>query len=234
MEDYIQNNKLNILGKLTAGLLHEIRNPLTAIKLNLDYMKMLENELTGELAESVTSSLEAFERVHFIIEDVLDFTRKSNNKICRTCINNITERSLEIISIAASKRGIRIIKEFDTSIPRIVANENKLLQIFINLIGNAIEASKDKSNIFIRTKIYSNSNESKVLWEVEDFGCGIKPEDKQKILEGYFTNKMHGNGIGLTVCKRLLDEINAEFHFESEYGKGSRFYIIFKSEKITE
>lgn len=234
MDEYIQNNKLNILGKLTAGLLHEIRNPLTAIKLNLDYMKMLENELSGEVVESVSSSLEAFERVHFIIEDVLNFTRKSNNKIVPICINEITNRSLEIIAISASKRGIRINKEFENDIPKVFANENKLLQVFINLIGNAIDASKDKSSVIIRTKLYSNSDANKVLWEVEDNGCGIKPEDKQKILEGYFTNKINGNGIGLTVCKRLLDEIGAEFHFESEYGKGSKFYIIFKVDKSPE
>lgn len=230
MEDFIQNNKLALLGKLTAGLLHEIRNPLTAIKLNLDYMKMLEDELSGELAESVTSSLAAFDRVHFIIEDVLDFTRKSSNQMKLTCINSVTDRSLEILAITASKRGIRINKEYDTSIPGIVANENKILQVFLNLIGNAVDASKDKSNVIIRTKWYSNSDNNKILWEVEDFGCGIKPEDKQKILEGFYTSKTQGTGLGLSVCKRLLDEIEAELNFESEYTQGSKFSIIFRAE----
>lgn len=226
MEDFIQNNKLTILGKLTAGLLHEIRNPLTVIKLNLDYMKMFENELSSELVESISSSLEAFERINFIIGDVLDFTRKSNEMNKLTSINSITERTIEIISITASKRGIKIIKELDETVRPIYANENKLLQVFLNLINNAIEASNDKSSIIVRTKNLTNN--ANVIWEVEDFGCGIKPEDKEKILAGFFTSKVKGSGVGLTVCKRLLEEIGATLDFESEYGKGSKFMILFR------
>lgn len=227
MEDFVQNNKLTILGKLTAGLLHEIRNPLTVIKLNLDYMKMFENELSSEIQESITSSLEAFERINFIISDILDFTRKSSDANKPISINTITNRTIEIVSITASKRGIKIIKELDETIPSIHANENKLLQVFINLINNAIEASYDRGNVIVRTK--RDNDRNIVLWEVQDFGCGIKPEDKEKILAGFFTSKDKGTGVGLTVCKRLLDEINAELYFESEYGKGSKFFVKFNS-----
>ncbi|MEJ5350788.1 MAG: ATP-binding protein [Melioribacteraceae bacterium] len=227
MEDFVQNNKLTILGKLTAGLLHEIRNPLTVIKLNLDYMKMFENELSSEIQESITSSLEAFERINFIISDILDFTRKSSDANKPISINTITNRTIEIVSITASKRGIKIIKELDETIPSIHANENKLLQVFINLINNAIEASYDRGNVIVRTK--RDNDKNTVLWEVEDFGCGIKPEDKEKILAGFFTSKDKGTGVGLTVCKRLLNEINAELYFESEYGKGSKFFVKFNS-----
>lgn len=234
MEDFIQNNKLTILGKLTAGLLHEIRNPLTVIKLNLDYMKMFENELSNEIVESVTSSLEAFERINFIISDILDFTRKSSDVHKPISINAVTERTIEIIGITASKRGIKIIKELDESIPSIYANENKLLQVFLNLINNAIEASYDKSSIFVRTKNLTNLGESHIVWEVEDFGCGIKPDEKEKILAGFYTSKVKGSGVGLTVCKRLLDEIGAVLNFESEYGKGSKFFISFNTIKTEE
>ena len=227
MEDFVQNNKLTILGKLTAGLLHEIRNPLTVIKLNLDYMKMFENELSSEIQESITSSLEAFERINFIISDILDFTRKSSDANKPISINTITNRTIEIVSITASKRGIKIIKELDETIPSIHANENKLLQVFINLINNAIEASYDRGNVIVRTK--RDNDKNTVLWEVQDFGCGIKPEDKEKILAGFFTSKDKGTGVGLTVCKRLLNEINAELYFESEYGKGSKFFVKFNS-----
>lgn len=226
MEDFVQNNKLTILGKLTAGLLHEIRNPLTVIKLNLDYMKMYENELSSELQESIASSLEAFERINFIISDILDFTRKSTDSNKPISINSVTERTIEIVSITASKRGIIIIKELDEAIPAVYANENKLLQVFINLINNALDASYDKGKVYVRTK-FIDENKPFVLWEVQDFGCGIKPEEKEKILAGFYTSKAKGTGIGLTVCKRLLDEINAELNFESEYGKGSRFFIKF-------
>ncbi|MFZ6033218.1 MAG: sensor histidine kinase [Melioribacter sp.] len=227
MEDYIQNNKLTLLGKLTAGLLHEIRNPLTVIKLNLDYLNMFEKELSSELRESVASSLEAFERINFIISDVLDFTRKSGDRQKSVSINIIAERAIDIISFTASKRNINIIKEFDPNIHEININENKLLQVMLNLINNSIEASKDKSDIYVRTSYAETPENKKIVWEVEDFGCGIKDEDKEKILSGFYTSKVQGSGVGLTVCKRLLEEMGGQLGFESEYGKGSRFFITF-------
>jgi len=227
VEDLIQNNKLTIIGKLTASLLHEVRNPLSAIKLNLDYMKMSENELSKEIVESINSSLEAFDRINHIIADVLDFTKKTNTSLKGTCINKVTERALEIIRSTAAKKGITIEKYLDENLPQVNAIENKLLQVLLNLINNAIEASSSKSKIIIRTGVLENK-EKKIKWEVEDFGCGIKPEDVQKIKRGYFTSKSEGSGVGLLVCKSLLDEMKAEFLFDSVYGKGSKFYIIFK------
>ncbi len=228
MEDLIQNNKLTIIGKLTASLLHEVRNPLSAIKLNLDYMKMSEKELAGEIVESINSSLEAFDRINHIIADVLDFTKKTSASLKGTSINKVTDRALEIISSTATKKQIIIEKYLDANLPQINAIENKLLQVIINLINNAIEASSNKNRIIIRTGLIENPDVRKIKWEVEDFGCGIKPEDVQKIKQGYFTSKSEGSGVGLMVCKSLLDEMKAEFLFDSVYGKGSKFYIIFK------
>lgn len=227
MDDLIQNNKLTIIGRLTASLLHEVRNPLSAIKLNLDYMKMSEKELSDEITESIDSSLEAFDRINHIIADVLDFTRKSNSSLKGTSLNRVTDRALEIIHSTAAKKGIIIEKYLDSDLPHINANENKLLQVLLNLINNAIDASANKSKIIIRTGIADTSNNKKIIWEVEDFGCGIKPDDVQKIKKGYFTSKTEGSGVGLLVCKNLIDEMKGEFSFDSLYGKGSKFYIKF-------
>ncbi|MEW6193544.1 MAG: ATP-binding protein [Bacteroidota bacterium] len=229
MEDLIQNNKLTIIGKLTAGLLHEIRNPLTAIKLNLDYMKMYEKELSGEITESITSSLEAFERINHIISDVLDFTKKNNEQNKGASLNKVTERAIEIIYSTASKRGIATEKRLDTNIPDVVANENKLLQVILNLMNNAIEASQNKSKIIVSTFEENGTDRKKVIWQVEDFGCGINPENVQKIQNGFYTSKSEGSGVGLMVCKRILDEMHADLLFESSYGQGSKFYIMFNA-----
>ena len=83
MKDFVQENKLILLGKLTAGLVHEIRNPLSAIKLNLDYMKMAQDDLPIDIKEIVTDTLDAFEQVNFLIEDVLDFTRNLQIKFIK-------------------------------------------------------------------------------------------------------------------------------------------------------
>ncbi len=234
MKDFVQENKLLLLGKLTAGLVHEIRNPLSAIKLNLDYMKMAQDDLPSDLKEIVIESLDAFEQVNFLIEDVLDFTRKPTEKTHQVSIYNITEKCLKIISTTARIKGITIQKEFEENLPTLNVNKNKLMQILLNLINNAVEASKERGNIVIRSFIRIWDGSSFVVWEVQDFGTGVKPEDKEKILTGFFTTKSKGHGIGLGVCKMLTEEINGEMTFDSVYGHGATFSVKFGFDNNTD
>jgi signal transduction histidine kinase len=227
MEDNIQANKLLLLGKLTANLVHEIRNPLSAIKLNLDYMKLAQDDLPSDIQEILSESLDAFEQINFLIEDVLDFTRKPSAKIHQVAVEAITEKCLKIILISAKNKNITIEKDFEKDIPILNVNKNKMMQIFLNLLNNAIEASSEKSRIIIRAFRKKNEENYCVIWEVQDFGIGIKSEDKQKILDGFYTTKSSGNGIGLGVCRKLSDELNAEIYFNSEYGIGTTFSIKF-------
>ena len=227
MKDFVQENKLLLLGKLTAGLVHEIRNPLSAIKLNLDYMKMAQDDLPPDLKEIVGESLDAFEQVNFLIEDVLDFTRKSTEKTHQVSIYLVTEKCLKIISTTARIKGVTIQKEFEENLPLLDVNKNKLMQILLNLINNAIEASKEKGNIVIRSSLQNCNGSNYVIWEVQDFGIGVKSEDKEKILTGFFTTKSNGHGIGLGVCKMLTEEIKGKMSFESEYGQGTTFSVKF-------
>ena len=229
MEDFIQTNKLILLGKLTASLVHEIRNPLSAIKLNLDYLKMAQDDLPSDIKDVVSESLSAFEQVNFLIEDVLDFTRKPVSKIHSASLESITDRCLKIIYMSARNKGITIMKEFDNGLPNVSLNKNKAMQIFMNLINNAIEASAEKSRIIIRCGKLPN-NENVISWQVQDFGIGIKEEDKEKILGGYYSTKNNGHGIGLGVCKSLAEELDAHLTFDSEVGKGTTFIVNFHSE----
>jgi two-component system, NtrC family, sensor kinase len=231
MYDYVQENKLLLLGKLTAGLVHEIRNPLSAIKLNLDYMKMAQDDLPNDIKEIVSESLDAFEQVNFLIEDVLDFTRKPSDKMHQVSLNSITERCLKIISTTARNKGIIIESEMDENIPPLDVNKHKLMQIFLNLINNAIDASQEKGKVIIRSYKRNAFNSEFLIWEVEDYGAGIKAEDKEKILNGFYTTKSQGHGIGLGVCKKLVDELSAEMFFESELGKGTIFTVKFPISK---
>ena len=227
MKDFIQENKLLLLGKLTAGLVHEIRNPLSAIKLNLDYMKMAQDDLPLDLKEIVGESLDAFEQVNFLIENVLDFTRKPTERTHQVSIYTVTEKCLKIISTTARSKGVTIVKEFEENLPLLNVNKNKLMQVFMNMINNAIEASNEKGNVIIRSSIKNCNGSNYVIWEVQDFGIGVKPEDKEKILNGFFTTKSNGHGIGLGVCKMLTKELNGEMYFESEYGQGTTFSVKF-------
>lgn len=225
MKNEVQNNKLVILGKLAASLAHEIRNPLSAIKLNLSFIDMTSNENEKEVKESISSSLEAVERIQYLIESTLEFSRKNVKDTDYYSLNSIAEQSVTIITSAARRKNVSIIPELSTNIPQINISKNKTTQVMLNLLTNAIEASARNSEIILRT---SKNGNKQVLLEIEDKGCGIKDDDKDKIFTDFYTNKKNGTGLGLSVCKMLLEEQNAEINFKSQEGIGTTFFVKFK------
>lgn len=222
--DNAQKNKLEILGKLTASLAHEMRNPLSAIKLNLEYMKMSSDNLPDEFNDSLQDCIEGAGIIENLIENILTFSRKNKNGVRSVSINSVTDKAVELTLPKAHKRRIEISKNYTSPLPDIEFNYGSLLQIFLNLIGNAVEACEDNTGrIQIRTGISENS----VIWEITDNGVGIEEGNKDKIFGEFFTNKDSGTGLGLTVCQALLEEHNAKLSFKSKFGEGSTFLIKF-------
>ena len=226
-EDKSQNNKLQLLGKLNASFVHEIRNPLFALKLNLDYIKSLES-IPPEIQDSFDSCVEAVERIEILVDNILDFSRKNNSKPGHCSINEVSQQAIHLIDGYAHKTYCQVKQEFNKEIPEIVFDKNKLLQVMLNLISNAIEASGESKQVVIKT--YQEN--SHLIWEVEDFGSGIKDEDKERIFHDFFTSKKTGTGLGLSICKKILSESDAELDFESEAGKGTKFFIKFKTNQV--
>jgi len=225
--DTVQDDKLKLLGKLSASLVHDLRNPLSAIKLNLDYLKMIENELPKEASESVDVCLDALGRIQYLIDDILTFTRKNFNgkKICS--INGITKSAYDIMHTNAERKNIKLSLDLDPSLPSAYFDKSKLLQVFINLITNAIESCDTNGEVTIKT---SWEDKEYLLWEITDNGIGIIEENKGKIFQDFFTSKEKGTGLGLSVCKMLLEECQASLDFESTLGVGTKFFIKFNPE----
>ncbi len=226
-QDSVLHNKLKILGKLTAGLLHEIRNPLSAIKLNLDLMKYYEKSVPDEVNESVDDCIKATERIEDLIQNLLQYARKSNNVVELISLNEVVHNTVHLLNIKASKKNISIISDLDGNIPKLLLNENKLLQVLLNLVTNAVDACDNKGMVRIRTYSVNNEKGECVVLEVSDNGSGISDVDQKKIFEDFYTSKPDGTGLGLTVCRSLVEEMNATLKFESELGTGTKFFITF-------
>lgn len=226
-----QKNKLEILGKLTASLSHELRNPLSAIKLNLDYMNMSSADLPEDIKESLSNCIEGVFRIETLIEDILSFSRKSKGTHNPISVNEITQTAVSLTSARANKSKIKIDLKLAKNLPLVNFSKNNLLQVFLNLLTNAIEACEGKGDkVIIKSYVKKAKGNEKVVWEIKDNGIGIKDEDKQKIFGEFFTNKNRGTGIGLTVCQSLLEEKGAQLAFESQYGKGTKFIVIFNND----
>ena len=227
--DDIQNNKLQILGKLAASLAHEIRNPLSAIKLNLEFVKM--SDVNEEIKDSVDSCIDAAERIQELIETTLDFSRSSLNDSSFQSLNDVVNLAEEIMNAKARILNIAIEKHLSKELSHIHFNKNKVLQVILNLMTNAFEAIEKNGVVRIRTYSEKNNSEDNIILEVEDTGSGINEDNKEKIFKDFYTNKVQGTGLGLSVCKMILDEYKASISFESELGKGTRFFVRFNTKR---
>lgn len=229
IDDTIQSNKLTILGKLTASLLHEIRNPLSAVKLGLAHLEMMESELPTEANEIVNASKDALERIENLIFNLLDFSRKNNCNNVAVQLNIISDYAISLLQSNIQKNKIVLYKEYNENLPLLYLNKFKAIQIFLNLISNAIESFYDKKecgSITIRTFIDLSGS---VVWQIKDEGMGIDDNDKNKIFNDFYTSKINGTGLGLSVCRQILNEYNSNISFESKYGEGSVFNVNFNS-----
>jgi len=229
----IQNNKLHLIGKLTASLIHEIRNPLSAIKLNLDLIKM-EDNLSDDVLESVNDSLSATNRIENMADNLLSFSRLVTCGREHLSLNSITSSATELLAVKASRYGVKIKLELEENEIQIYADKNKLLQIFLNLVTNAIESCEvdNGGEIIIRTSITDERDNKKIHWIVEDNGVGISEDEQIKIFDDFYTSKENGTGLGLSVCKMLVDEQDAEMEFKSTDGVGTTFKITFDSNRM--
>ncbi|MEI7811850.1 MAG: ATP-binding protein [Ignavibacteria bacterium] len=219
------DNKLQILGKLAASLAHEIRNPLSAIKLNLEFVKM--SEINDDVRDSIDSCIEATQRIQSLIENTLDFSRSSINDFTPQSINIVVSSAVEIMVSRGKVFNIVITEQLDHTLPPVSFNKNKMLQVLLNLITNAFEAIEKNGLVKIKTYREVINENQYVTLEIEDSGKGISEDNKAKIFNDFFTNKEYGTGLGLSVCKMILDEFNASIDFVSHVGRGSRFYVRF-------
>jgi signal transduction histidine kinase len=223
----ILNNKLQLLGKLSASLIHEIRNPLFVLKLNLDHLSNLRSHISDDVAESIQSCAEATDRLMFLIHNFSDFSKKHSLETELCSINDVTQIAVNIMQSNACRINMYIETELQQNLPSIYFQKDKLLQVFLNLITNAVEAENARNTIFVRTYMDESENNKVIYWEVEDNGIGIKDVNKSKIFEDFYTSKKQGTGLGLSVCKKLLNEFGAEIDFKSTYRQGSKFFIKF-------
>jgi two-component system NtrC family sensor kinase len=227
LEPYIQNNKLELLGKLAATLSHEIRNPLSVLQLNLHYLRTYSENLNQENIELISTCEVALERITNLVENILEFSRRPIDDLEVISLNEIIEQSLIILNPITSRQSVSIIQDYKEGITPLHLNRNKILQVILNLLTNAVEASARGSKIILRTNRIEKNDDCCVIVEVQDFGIGISEQDKDKIFQEFFTKKKQGTGLGLSVCKKILEEFNAEIYFESKLGSGTTFYLKF-------
>lgn len=225
----VQADKLVLLGQLSAGISHEIRNPLAAVNLNL---QLLSRKIAEDSAEYpfVQTALQGVERISKIVEVSLNFSRPAIPDVKEMNINSIIPQTLDLVASSIRKKDIKVNIKLAEDLPNVAIDAKQVQQVLINLITNASDAIKDKGNIDINTYLENSAKYNRgeyVVVAISDTGCGISPEELSKVFNPFFTRKAEGTGLGLPITQRILHQHNGIIDVQSKVNEGTTFYVKF-------
>ena len=217
-------------GQMAVGLAHEIRNPLSAIR---GAVQLMQRELGDEArwGEYTTMLLKEVTRVNSIIEMLLDLGRPVTLRAVPLNVHQLLERVALLLEEEATSLGIQFVRRYDPSLPPIMADEDRIVQVFHNLVRNAIEAMPGGGRLTLVTRLSMNPLFAKVdlghgqrsMAEIQvmDDGQGIPEATRSRLFTPFFTTKDKGLGLGLALCHRIIDEHRGAIQIASEPGKGT-------------
>lgn len=220
----LQTEKLSALGRMAAGIAHEINNPLAGVLLySTNLLKKAPEE--GPFKEGLEIIIQETLRCKSIIQDLLEFSRPSEPKAFLTNINKVIVKTLHLLDNEFRLRHIRLEVDLAKQLPEILIDENQIEQILVNLLLNAIQAIEGQGRVTVRT--YVTPDRKNVAMEVADTGCGIPPENMSKIFEPFFSTKPKGTGLGLAVTYGIVQKHGGKIYAFSEPRQGTRFIVEF-------
>ena len=223
--------RLAALGQLSIGIAHEIRNPLSSIKMNLQILNRL-ILFAGDTKDHFDLALKEVFHLEGILEDLLSYAKPLKLKLKLIDINSLLDNTLLMVRSDIKEKEIVINKYYDNELPTILLDEDKMKQVFLNIYFNSIQAMNKGGILCIRTyrereNPHTNGIEKRVVVEVSDTGCGIEKKNLKSIFNPFFTTKSYGTGLGLSIVKNIFDYLNAVIEVNSQLGKGTDFIIKF-------
>lgn len=220
-ERLILTERLSSLGELTAGVAHELRNPLAGIKINTQILSR-KKDLSETERKILRSTEEGIEKIQKIVDDMLHFAKPKEAHFKLEEINEVVKKSLAILQTKFKKSNIHTIFEDGQGLPKVWIDVHQIQQVLINLILNSIQAMDRGGTLTIRTLLEKDGG---VGVEIKDTGIGIPKSNLKRIFDPFFTTKSEGTGLGLSISLKILENHGATIDVTSEEGKGSTFTI---------
>ena len=219
--------RLAAVGSMSAKVAHEIKNPLSALSLNLE---LLEDEInnfsdrdTSEARQLLKSISVELERLIHLTEDYLQFARLPKPNIEPVSVKELLSRLTPLLGPELDRKGIQLNAEVAPDLPSIEVDRNQLMQVFINLIRNSEEAMLAGGKIQIQAIAKNSIMEIKIA----DTGVGIEKEDLDKIFDPFYTTKDTGTGLGLSFIRQVMNELGGSITCESQKNQGTAFTLFF-------
>jgi len=224
-------NKMLSLGRVAAGIAHEIRNPLTGINTYLYTIEDLcESDRLGPedlgVIRQILSQIQlASNKIESVIKRVMDFSKPGAPKMVRTNLNNSLEEAINLSNVTLRKIGIKIEKSLDPGLPECYADPQLIEQVVLNLITNAARAMENSSNGNKQVEVKSSAEKNTLCIRVADAGPGVPGELREKIFDPFFTTKEDGSGIGLNIAQRIVSDHNGAISLGTSRWGGAEFKI---------
>jgi two-component system NtrC family sensor kinase len=224
-EQLIQARKLASLGTLTAGVAHELGNPLNNISMVAQtYLELYDHLSDKDRVDYVKTVLEESERIRRIVQDLLGFSRSKERDFRISDINDLMRSSLKLVQNMLDVSGIATKLDLQDKLPPVFVDENKIREVLVNLITNAIHSMSAGDTIFLRTNFAKDKNH--IITEVEDTGKGIRPEFLAHIFDPFFSTRgTEGTGLGLSISYGIIKKHKGTINVRSTVGVGTAFTI---------
>jgi two-component system sensor histidine kinase HydH len=222
-DEIARNERLASIGRLAAGVAHEIRNPLSSIKGFATYFKeryrnIPEDQKTAEIM------IQEVERLNRVIGQLLEFASPMNIVRKPTFLHALVQHSLKMIEADAHRKGITIDTNISPDIKEAFIDPDKIEQVFLNLYLNAFEAMENGGTLSVKIREDEKAGTIRII--ISDTGTGIKDEDLGRVFDPYFTTKSTGTGLGLAIVHKIIESHDGEVRVESRPGEGTTVTIL--------
>ncbi len=229
-EQMIRAGKLAAVGELASGVAHEINNPLASVAgYAEDLLDLIQDnrsqdtEEREEFKEYLTTIMEQAHRCKEITQNLLNFTRQEDFQLVPTCLNSLLEKAVLLLEPDARRSKVRIVSDPDRKLPSVPTDPSQLQQVFLNVLRNALDASRPGSEIHAATE----SSGGMIRIRFQDQGPGIPEADLERVFNPFFTTKPpgKGTGLGLSICQSIMSRLKGGIHLESTPGRGCTFVV---------
>ncbi|MBI5149546.1 MAG: response regulator [Candidatus Omnitrophica bacterium] len=241
----VQMEKMKVVGALASGIAHEVKNPLSAILYGVTYLCEQIKSPEQKIQVTLTNMKEAIARANNTVNDLLNFAGTTSQNSKPENLNELVEKCLSLVHHEIDKKHVKVVKKFDGGLPEVNVDRNRIEQVLVNLIFNAIQAVADGGQLELKTycrrisedldslpdlgKDKFKPGEMIVVCDVEDNGSGIQPQHIPKVFDPFFTTRREagGVGLGLSVTKDIMENHNGVVLVENRPTQGVRARLVF-------
>ncbi len=226
----IQAEKLASIGRISAGIAHEIRNALTSVKLNIQ--KLVQSDRMDETEkEHLSISQEGIGQMEKFVKELLDFARVSELNLDRFPIEQVLDESIKTLADTLELKKVIIEKNYKEGLPQVLVDADKLKQVFLNILRNAYDAVEEKGKINISLSLLKEREGSKIRVFISDNGCGIPEENRETVFEPFYTKKASGIGLGLPIARKIIEQHKGTIRVKENAAQGTSFEILIPTEE---